>query len=381
MKVILKDQMVIVAPQDEEEAKALAAWKQVHSGHVWVAVADRGSGLCLRDLGPQADACREPINVTSRSRDPAVALISNFAATPFELDGRRYQSVESFWQGLKFEAEPERDRIAALSGPEAKTAGAAIDYGPTITYQGRCIPTGTRPHWELMERACEAKFTQNPQARAALLATGNRPLTHRTRRDSTTIPGVIMADIWMRIRERLQKAQAQPAPDALPADNRILFFKRDRARFGFLSNFAPAPILLDGETWPTVEHYYQAQKSLDPAYRAAIRQTQTPGEAKRRAAPRTAQGRAGASSWFVQNNADPRPDWQEVKLEIMRKGVQAKFAQNPELARRLLATGTAELIEDSRADAFWGMGRDGKGCNWLGRLLMDVRQALSAPGG
>jgi predicted NAD-dependent protein-ADP-ribosyltransferase YbiA (DUF1768 family) len=42
----------------------------------------------------------------------------------------------------------------------------------------------------------------------------------------------------------------------LPADNRILYFARDRELFGFLSHFHPAPILLDGEVWATVEHYY-----------------------------------------------------------------------------------------------------------------------------
>ena len=57
----------------------------------------------------------------------------------------------------------------------------------------------------------------------------------------------------------------------IPDDNRILYFARDRAAFRFLSHFFPASILMDGETWATVEHYYQAQKSQDPAYRQAIR--------------------------------------------------------------------------------------------------------------
>jgi predicted NAD-dependent protein-ADP-ribosyltransferase YbiA (DUF1768 family) len=60
-----------------------------------------------------------------------------------------------------------------------------------------------------MERACRAKFEQNAEARAALLATGDRPLTHVVRRDSTTIPGVIMAQIWMRIRKRTRSAQSR----------------------------------------------------------------------------------------------------------------------------------------------------------------------------
>ena len=59
-----------------------------------------------------------------------------------------------------------------------------------------------------MEAACRAKFAQNEVARAALLATGSRPLTHVVRRDSRAIPGVIMASIWMRIRSDLRKGQA-----------------------------------------------------------------------------------------------------------------------------------------------------------------------------
>jgi hypothetical protein len=66
------------------------------------------------------------------------------------------------------------------------------------------VVVGTRAHWDLMERACRAKFAQNEGARAALLATGTRPLTHVTRHDSRSIPGVIMAGIWMRIRRGLQ---------------------------------------------------------------------------------------------------------------------------------------------------------------------------------
>ena len=67
---------------------------------------------------------------------------------------------------------------------------------------------------------------------------------------------------------------------AIPNDNRILFYKRDRALFGFLSNFHSAPIVLDGETWPTSEHYYQAQKSQRSEYRDLVRIADTPGRAK-----------------------------------------------------------------------------------------------------
>ena len=72
--------------------------------------------------------------------------------------------------------------------------------------EGQEILVGTWAHWQLMERACRAKFAQNREATDALLSTGDRPLTHVVRRDSRTIPGVIMAAIWMRIRKDLRRS-------------------------------------------------------------------------------------------------------------------------------------------------------------------------------
>ena len=164
----------------------------------------------------------------------------------------------------------------------------------------------------------------------------------------------------------------------LPADNRILYFARDRELFGFLSRFHPAPILLDGEVWATVEHYYQAQKSADPAYRQSIRAAATPGRAKRLAAPPGAPRRVSAQSWFRRNGALPRADWHEVKLGIMRRADLAKFAQHSDLAELLLATGDAELIEDSPSEPYWGIGPDDQGLNWAGRVIMEVRTELRA---
>jgi ribA/ribD-fused uncharacterized protein len=128
----------------------------------------------------------------------------------------------------------------------------------------------------------------------------------------------------------------------------------------------------------TVEHYYQAQKSLDSAYRQAIREAVTPGRAKRLAAPPDAPRRVSAQSWFRKNGILPRPDWHEVKLETMRRGDLAKFTQHLDLAALLLATGDAELIEDSPSEPFWGIGPEGHGSNWAGRVLMEVREKLRA---
>ena len=163
---------------------------------------------------------------------------------------------------------------------------------------------------------------------------------------------------------------------AIPNDNRILFYKRDRALFGFLSNFHSAPIVLDGETWPTSEHYYQAQKSQRSEYRDLVRIADTPGRAKRLGTDPVLPKKRSGQSWFRTTGTSIRADWSEIKLEVMRAAVRAKFIQNPELAQSLLATGDAELIEDSRSDSFWGIGEKGDGLNWLGRVLMEVRTEL-----
>jgi N-glycosidase YbiA len=169
-----------------------------------------------------------------------------------------------------------------------------------------------------------------------------------------------------------------PSELAIPDDNRVLYFERDRAAFRFLSHFFPAPIHMDGETWATVEHYYQAQKSHDPTYRQAIRDTLSPGMAKRLAAPPQAPRRVSGQSWFRKNGTLPRPDWHDVKLGIMRRADMAKFTQHSKLGDLLLATGDAELVEDSSYEPYWGIGPDGQGLNWAGRIIMEVREQLRA---
>ncbi|MBI1386304.1 MAG: DUF1768 domain-containing protein [Rhizobiales bacterium] len=168
-------------------------------------------------------------------------------------------------------------------------------------------------------------------------------------------------------------------PIAIPEDNRILYFGRDREIFRFLSHFHPSPIELDGAVWPTVEHYYQAQKSPAPDYRAAILGAATPGRAKRLAAPPGAPRRISKDSWFKAHDTLPRPDWHDIKLDVMRRADFAKFTQNPDLGALLLATGDAELIEDSPSEPFWGTGPDGAGQNWAGRVLMEIRRAMVEP--
>lgn len=139
-----------------------------------------------------------------------------------------------------------------------------------------------------------------------------------------------------------------------------------RGRFRFLSNFWLAEVWFEGVCYPSLEHAFQAAKTLDPGEREWIRQASSPKQAKRRG------GRCGEGGRRI----TLRRDWEAVKVEVMRELIAIKFAAGSELARRLLATGERELVEGNWwGDRFWGV-CDGRGENWLGRLLMERRAAL-----
>ena len=139
-------------------------------------------------------------------------------------------------------------------------------------------------------------------------------------------------------------------------------FYSTKVEFGKFSNFAPFPFTLDGLMWSTTEHYFQAQKFELVEYRERIRNAASPMIA----------ARLGRS-----RKVPIRSDWEEVKLDVMRTAVRQKFATHAELAALLLSTEEQELIEAAPRDYFWGCGAKGTGQNWLGRILMEVRQELS----
>jgi len=131
--------------------------------------------------------------------------------------------------------------------------------------------------------------------------------------------------------------------------------------YGFMSNFAPYPFSDGSKNWPTSEHYFQAQKFLVPLIQEKIRQIVSPMDA-------ALEGR---------NRQNPlRTDWEEVKDKVMLQALRMKFSQNPEIAKGLVATGDAILIEHTRNDNYWADGGDGSGKNKLGLLLMQVREEL-----
>lgn len=132
----------------------------------------------------------------------------------------------------------------------------------------------------------------------------------------------------------------------------------DAGDYSFLSNF------FEHDGW-TVEHHYQAAKTNDPAWAARILGAKKPGEAKK----------------IARDKACPaREDWFKVNLAVMKTLLRLKFAPGSELARRLLLTGSAYLVEGNWwGDDFWGVdSKTGEGANWLGRLLMEGRDELKA---
>ena len=140
----------------------------------------------------------------------------------------------------------------------------------------------------------------------------------------------------------------------------ILFYSKTDDWFE-LSNFYPQGFEEDGAYWPTVEHYFQAQKFAGDElaeYRERIRTSGSPKHAK--------------SLGRTQKYAIRR-DWDGVRDEVMLYALRQKF-RHPKLREVLLSTKKRELIENSPFDAYWGIGKHGSGKNRLGKLLMQVRE-------
>ena len=139
----------------------------------------------------------------------------------------------------------------------------------------------------------------------------------------------------------------------------VYVISRFSGKYRFLSNFYGAPVDYEGVFYPTVEHAFQASKTLDKGLRIVVRDSWSPGAAKKF-------GRV----------LELRPGWEKIKLGIMADLVWLKFSGDRRLAVKLLRTKDAELVEGNTwGDYFWGV-CNGKGENHLGKILMRVRDRL-----
>jgi N-glycosidase YbiA len=139
----------------------------------------------------------------------------------------------------------------------------------------------------------------------------------------------------------------------------IKFYKTNDP-YGFLNNFFPSRMFVYDRWWSTVEHAYQAQKTLklneyDDIWHAAT--------------PRIARD--------LGQKVSIRSDWDNIKYSVMKDCVKAKFIQNATILQKLAETGSEDIVEDSPIDYYWGCGKDNSGKNMLGKILVEVREELT----
>lgn len=139
--------------------------------------------------------------------------------------------------------------------------------------------------------------------------------------------------------------------------------------YAFLSNFFDyCPVRYDGQVYRNSEAAYQANKSTDKNVQKKFHAI-GPGAAKR-----------------LGQNIQLRSDWDDVRADIMRGVVHAKFTQHPDLAAMLLRTGDEELMEGNYwHDNYFGdcqcqQCRNIPGQNMLGKILMEERKQLKNSG-
>lgn len=147
----------------------------------------------------------------------------------------------------------------------------------------------------------------------------------------------------------------------------IKFYRASEKPYGAFSNLYRREIVFEGVTYPTSEHAYQAGKPRKEAVRAWLLAAPSPSL--------LAMAAHGLYVWDIQS------DWSKTKFDRMKRVLQVKFTQHEDLAKLLLSTGKARLVEaatvNNLVNRTWGE-VDGVGKNMLGKLLMEVREELAA---
>jgi len=159
-------------------------------------------------------------------------------------------------------------------------------------------------------------------------------------------------------------------PSKVPEPNEFAMFNTDQQTVirvsmtdstNPLASFSQHSVSLDGGDWPSVEHYFQGMKFLAPELRALLLGAAHPATARQLA---------------KQHRRRMRADWKQIEETVMTRGVYVKCRTHEEAATALLATGNDRILETSQYDYRWGCGRDGRGKNAYGRILMAVRDKL-----
>jgi hypothetical protein len=147
----------------------------------------------------------------------------------------------------------------------------------------------------------------------------------------------------------------------LTLENALRFSRLDET--SFLSTINPCAFELEEYLWPSAEHYYQAHKFEGMTYVDQILRASTGQKAHELGTKRFKRKVKG---------------WKDKRRVWMTRALYRITAEYPSVKTSLLATGDTLLIETSLYNHYWGIGRDQRGENMLGKVWMDIRQKIQA---
>lgn len=150
----------------------------------------------------------------------------------------------------------------------------------------------------------------------------------------------------------------------LDTEKQVFFYEQD---FYVLSNFSSFEVVWSGFTFKTSEHLYHWLR---------FTLSDKPGAQFVAGKVKNAKSAHDAFKLAQEQKSLQADNWNEVKVHFMREILRQKAAQHEYVARKLLATGDRELVEDSWRDDFWGWGPNRDGQNALGKVWMDIRAEL-----
>jgi predicted NAD-dependent protein-ADP-ribosyltransferase YbiA (DUF1768 family) len=176
------------------------------------------------EILPQAAKPGQEVILSKRNE---LGILSNFAATPFVFQGKRYASVEGFWQMMLYPEGPNdaraqgtsvawphtRTEVAQMTAFEAKAAGETAEENmhklgiDWVTFEGRRMPYRSMikgEHYRLIVAAMRAKLEQNPKVREILLSTGDLILLPDHIQEANAPPEWAYYKIWMELRAELK---------------------------------------------------------------------------------------------------------------------------------------------------------------------------------
>lgn len=196
--------------------------KENYPAHWWTPVIDENKPAW--EILPQ-EALPGEVILSKRNE---LGLLSNFAPTPFEYRGRRYASLEGFWQMMKYPEGPDdprskftgiewkysRDQVAQFSSFDAKRAGDFAEenmmkMGITwVSFEGKQFEYRSEipgEHYRLIVEATREKVAQNPDVKKVLLSTGDLVLRPDHHQDPESPPEWRYYEILTQIRDELKR--------------------------------------------------------------------------------------------------------------------------------------------------------------------------------